>query len=497
MATARAREGYARPFVELVFSPWLLLPLAVLIGAFLSYQFFHLTPRYVKLLFAVAVFLGLVRLPFHVALAVFLVLWIAPTAIALGDTNVIFIGVMSVLWIIQRRICALPRRVQTPLEWAIPVYLGCHLLSFINLGSEAALAGARSTMTFTLAGCLFYVLLVDGLRTESHLRLALNALCVAAVIVDVSAIADFYFAFRLIPVWFLFAPAYMVALEVGGRAGGVFGFHGLLADFSAMSFYLQVLLGMRAQSRGAKWFYYGLAVLSLHSIVLTANRGGAVIWALGGLYFLWFHRKRVSWARVVLFSPATLLLSGVFGLLGDRVFYRIGLLDRLMKTRFYRAIPETRVQVWDAVISHIPEHPWIGHGPFIDLRRGATGGMYWPHNAYLFYLYTTGVLGLLSWLWILVKMIWLSFPRGLVDFKRDSLARVTMAVFHIQILMFAMSQVRDEHQRGNVYYYYMWILFALATVGWRIARAETLSQRNQGARGLAMRSDPCPVAGAQ
>ena len=131
------------------------------------------------------------------------------------------------------------------------------------------------------------------------------------------------------------------------------------------------------------------------------------------------------------------------------------------------------------MVSRIPEHPWIGHGPFIDLRRGAAGGMYWPHNAYLFYLYTTGILGLVSWLWILLKMIWLSFPRGPVDFKRDSLARVTMVVFHIQIVMFAMSQVRDEHQRGNVYYYYMWILFALATVGWRLARAETRARRRK------------------
>jgi hypothetical protein len=155
MATARAKQGYARPFAELVFSPWLLLPLAVLIGAFLSYQFFHLTPRYVKLLFATAVFLTLVRLPFHAALAAFLFLWTVPTAIFIGDTNVIFIGVLTVLWVVRRRLAVLPRRLQTPLEWAIPVYLGCHLLSFINLESPFALAGARDTMIFTLAGGLF------------------------------------------------------------------------------------------------------------------------------------------------------------------------------------------------------------------------------------------------------------------------------------------------------------------------------------------------------
>ena len=497
MATARARQGYTRPFSELVFGPWLLLPLAVLFGAFLAYQFFHLMPRYVKLLFAVSVFIGLVRLPFHAAIAVFLILWTTPTFVFIGDTNVIFIGVMAVLWIVWRRLGVLPRREQTPLEWAIPVYLGCHLLSFINLESGYALAGARDMMVFILAGCLFYVLVVDGLRTESHLRLALKMFCVTAAFVDVTAIADHYFGFRLIPEWFLFAPATTAGVEIGDRAGGVFGSHGLLADFSAMSFYLQIMLGMRAQSRAAKWLYYGLAALSVQMIVMTVNRGGLGIWTLGGLYFLWFNRRRVRWVHVVFLAPAAALLSGAVGVFGDRFFYKVRVLDRLLKTQLFRGVPETRVGVWTAVVGHIPEHPWIGHGPFIDLRRGAAGGMYWPHNAYLFYLYTTGILGLASWLWILGKIIWLSFPRGPVDFKRDSLARVTMVVFHVQVIMFATSQILSDHQRGDVYYYYMWILFALASVGWRLSRAEKRHQRVGGELGLRRPSAPPATAGVR
>ncbi len=479
MTPESGRQGYARPFAELLVGPWLVLPLAVLLGAFLAFEFFHLTPRYVKLLFAASVFLGLVRLPFHTALAGFMVLWTCPTFVFIGDTNVIFIGVMTVLWIIQRRLGALPRRVPIPLAWAIPVYLGCHLLSFINLESEFALARAGEYMQFTVAGCLLYLLLVDGLRTESHLQLALNALCVAAVFVDVTAIADYYFGVRLIPEWFLFAPANLQLVEIGGRAGGVFGSHGLLADFSAMSFYLQVSLAMRTRSRAFRWLLIVLALLSVHMLGLTANRGGTVIWVLGGLYYLWFNRRWVSWLRVALLTPVAALLSGALGGIDERLIPQARLLSRLGGTKLFRGVPETRVQVWETVMRLIPDHLWIGHGPFIDLHRGARSGMYWPHNAYLFYLFTTGVLGLISWLWILLKLIWLTFPRGPVDIRRDSLARVTMAVFHVQIVMFAASQTMSDHQRGDVYYYYMWILFALATVGWRLAREEKRSQRGR------------------
>lgn len=484
MATAGAKQGYARPFVELVFSSWIVLPLAILLGTFAASQFFHLTPRYVKLLFAISVLTGLVRLPFHSALAMFLVIWTAPTFVFIGDSNVIFIGVIAVIWIIRRSVGALPRRVRTPLDWAIPVYLACHVLSFINLESEDALRGAREAMKFTTMGCLFYFLVVDGLRTERHLGLALNALCVTAAFVDISAIADHYFGYRLIPEWFLFAPATTMRVEQGGRAQGVFGFHGLLADFSAMSFYLQIMLGMRAQTKRAKYFYYGLAALAPHMIAITANRGGAVIWALGGLYFLWFERRRLNWVRIVLMVPVVAGLYGFLRLLSERVFSRVLVLNRLAATQITRGVPENRVEVWGRVMSLIPEHPWIGHGPYIDLRRGATSGMFWPHNAYMFYLYTTGILGLLSFGWILLKTFWLSFPRGGVDVRNDSLARVTMMVFHVQIIMFAMSQVRDEHQRGNVYYYLMWIIFALATVGWRIDRAEARARREEKGEGL-------------
>jgi hypothetical protein len=234
MALARAKSEYARPFAEMIFSPWLLLPLAAVLGAVLAYQFFHITPRYVKLLFAVIVFLGLVRFPFHAALAMFMILWTAPTYIFLGDSNVIFIGVFTVVWIIRRELRSLPRRERTPLDWAIPIYLGCHLLSFVNLDSEFALRGARDVMMFTVAGCLFYFLVVDGLRTDRHLQLVLSSLCVTAAFVDVTAVSDFFFGFRLVPEWFLFAPATLMRVEAGGRAQGIFGFHGLLADFSAM-----------------------------------------------------------------------------------------------------------------------------------------------------------------------------------------------------------------------------------------------------------------------
>jgi O-antigen ligase len=192
---------------------------------------------------------------------------------------------------------------------------------------------------------------------------------------------------------------------------------------------------------------------------------------IGLLVYAWLHRRRIRWSLVVLLTPVLAALVALAGLFSEGVLTRIRVIGRIAKTQLIRGIPETRIAVWSNMMQRIPEQLWIGHGPYIDLRRGI-GQMYWPHNAYLFYLYVAGVFGLCSFLWILGKMLWTTFPRRGVDFGRDTFARAMQGAFFIQIVLFALSQLRDEHQRGNVYYYYMWILFGLGTAASRLVREQ-------------------------
>jgi len=453
------------------------VPAAVLLGAVVAYQFFHLTPRYVKLIFGLLFLLAVTRLPFHLSMSMFLIIFPAPTFVFIGDTNVIFLGLMSVIWFLRVSLGRLPRRISSPVDWAILIYLGLHAASFLNIQDRVALDGALWNMQFMIAGAVMYFLLVQAIRTEEHLSAALKALCWTAVFVDVTAIAEYYFGIRIVPRWFIFTPAQIAGFGQFGRAGGVFGFHGLLADFCAMSFYIQITLGLRAKTRRAKLAYYTLAALSILNILNSANRGGAVIWILGGIYYMWFRRREIRWTRLIVALPLGFAVVAGMGIASEKVLSRVRLITRLAQTQLVRGIPANRVIAWRIIVNRLPEHLFLGHGPYIDLRRGITGELYWPHNAYLFYLYTTGVTGLLSYLWILGKIIWLSFPRGGVSIKRDSLARVTQAIFHLQVVLFALGQIRDEHQRGNVYIYYMWILFAFAVIGQRMARQEREAAR--------------------
>jgi O-antigen ligase len=470
--TERRQQAYSRPLSSYALSSWVVVPLACLIGGFIGLQFLHLSPRYIKLVFGLMFLLAVTRLPFHLAMALFLIIWPAPTFVFFGDTNVIFLGLMLVIWFVRLRMGRLPARIPTGLDWAIPVYLGIHFLSFLNIDDPSGITGSINVMQFMIAGTVMFFLLVQAIRNERHLHIALQALCWTAVLADVTAIAEYYFGIRLIPEWFIFNGGLAAGFGAGQRAQGVFGFHGLLADFSAMSFYTQIMLGLRARTRGAKFLYYLLAAVSVLMIVDSANRGGTVIFLVGGVYFLWLHRRRVRWSRLALALPLLYALVGSFGLVHQQFLNRIYLLSRLAQTQLVRGIPDDRIDVWSFMIKKVPEHLLLGHGPFINLMRGGTEMLRWPHNAYLFYLYSTGILGLAAFLWIMGKVLWRSFPRGEVDFVRGSLARSTQAIFHLQVLLFALAQFRDEHQRGNVYIYLMWILFAFALIGRRLSDQE-------------------------
>jgi len=453
--------------------PHLLIPLALILGAFVAFQFFHLTPRYVKLIFGAVFLLVITRLSFAAAMAFFLVIFPAPTFVFIGDTNVIFIGVMMVAWIVRLGLGLAEKPVRTPIHYAIWVYLLVHVLSFINITENAALLGALRRMSFMTAALLLFVLLVNAFREEKHLRGGMIALGVTSLFVSVTAISEHYFGYRLVPLWFISGHVALGSLfQEGGRAGGVFGFHGLLADFSAMMFYMQLTMAIRARHSLARWSWIVLGGLSLLNIINSANRGGAVIWVLGGLHLIWLHRRRIHWSIVGASIPALIGTVFLLSKAQEKVFEHIWLFTRLTQTQFERGIPENRVEVWSDVISRIPEHLFLGHGPHIPLERGIGYGMQWPHNAYLFYLYTTGILGLAAFLWILFKVIYHSAPRGSFSLRRDSLPRAAQAVFHVNVVMFAFAQLRDEHQRGNVYVYFMWIIFGMALVATRLVRQE-------------------------
>lgn len=460
-----------RGLTEFAASPWVYILLSAALGL-LAAQIIsgQIAARWIKAMMGMVFVLGLFKLPLYGVVALFLIAFPFPTFIFLGNTNVIFILLMLVAWAVKVRLGREPKPPRTFLDWAAWGYIGAHLISFLNVDNPSDLKNGLLQLQFLGGAAGFYFLVAKVLRTERHLRTAFHALAFTSFLVSITGVMEYFLpTVRLIPDWFIAAGPTGKRLAEGGRVGGVFGVHALLADFCAITFTLQAYLFIRAKNVWARLFYAVLMFASVFQIFVTANRGGFVIWVVAVVYLLWIGRGALTARRVVVALPLVLAAAVLIEIVTARYGRVITLFWRLATTQLERGIPETRVQVWSGVMKEIPQHIWIGHGPFYDLRGGIGQlGRQWPHSAYLMYLWTTGIVGTAVFLWILVKTLVKSFPGSKLHLGRVSFAHGAMAVAHVQVLQFALAQIRDEHQRGNVYPFLMWALIGFAVAARRI-----------------------------
>jgi hypothetical protein len=472
---ALSRADSPRTIPEWFVSPWFYILMALAVGVIAAQLVTgHLAPRWIKALVGLVFLFGLFRLPLYGAVCFFLIAFPFPTYVFLGNTNIIFVAMMLAIWAIKVRLGREPVPPKTYLDFAAGAYILVHVLSFFNVSTKSNLFSGIFQLQFLGLAVGLYFLVAKVLRTEQHLRIALKSLAVTSLLVSITGVMEFFVpTLRLIPDWFISAGPSGLRFAEGGRVGGVFRFHGLLADFCAIMFMLQAYLFVRSKSVTARAFYAALMVAGVFQIFVTANRGGFIIWAIGLVYLVWIGRGGLTVRRVVVALPI-LLAAGVALEAATAKYGRvITLFQRLLTTQVERGVPDTRIEVWANVLREIPQHLWIGHGPYYDLLGGRSAlGRQWPHSAYLMYLWTTGILGLLVFLWILGKTLVKSYPGGKLRLGRVSFAHGAMAVAHVQVLQFALAQVRDEHQRGNVYPFLMWALIGLAVAARRIWKEE-------------------------
>jgi hypothetical protein len=467
-----------RTLPEWVASPWFYLLLSMALG-FLVAQLVsgQLAARWIKALMGLVFVFGLFKLPLHGVVALFLIAFPFPTFIFLGNTNIIFVLFMLIAWALKVRLKKEPKPPKTYLDWAAWGYIGAHLISFLNVDNPSDLRNGILQLQFLAGAVGFYFLVSKLLRTERQLRVAYQALAVTSLLVSITGVMEYFLpTVRLIPDWFIAAGPAGKRFSEGGRVGGVFRVHALLADFCAITFTVLAYLFIRAKYFLARAFYALLMIAAVFQIFVTANRGGFIIWVVAIVYLFWIGRGALTTRRVVIGLPLVLAAALLVEIVTARYGRVIALFWRLATTQLERGIPDTRVQVWSSVMKEIPEHIWIGHGPFYDLRGGLGQlGRQWPHSAYLMYLWTTGIIGLTIFLWILAKTLLKSYPGGKLKLGEVSFAHGAMAVAHVQVLQFALAQIRDEHQRGNVYPYLMWALIGFAVASRRIVDEQRAS----------------------
>ncbi|MFH1143164.1 MAG: O-antigen ligase family protein [Candidatus Eisenbacteria bacterium] len=444
--------------------PWAVF--ALMLGVFFGYQTTGFVQRYTKLFMGLAFLFVAFRYPLYVGLGLFLVLYPFQTSISLGNTNQILIVLMAVAWMIRAGMGLEARPHRTWLDGAILAYLGAHLLSCVNLTTPEQLSQAAVYLGYMTIPILLYYILVHVCRSERKL-LVLSRMFTISILVSYITAFQQRFApnIPLVPHWYVTGQGAAGYFEGGHRIGGLLT-EPLMADVAAIACVHQIYMAARTHA-GRYWriLHLLLAACSVYAVSLTGNRGGLVGLVAGLFYFFWIFRKEISWKR------AAVVLMVVMGVLtlGESTLGRfegnVTLLARVAGSYLERGLPDTRRSSWNYVWGRIQQHVILGNGPYYSLESSRFGiRVWWPHNGFLFYLSTIGIVGLSTYLFLLWKVVQRTWAGHGLAINRISLARGLTAVWHIAIVQFILGQLRTDHQRGDIYVIVMWALFGLGVL---------------------------------
>jgi len=218
------------------------------------------------------------------------------------------------------------------------------------------------------------------------------------------------------------------------RLTGPFGSAGIAAEYTVIMLFMilyQVLWTSNV------WRRYGLICLGAVNIlflIATGNRGGFLVMIGAGLMFLWMFRKMLGPVRAIGIAATAVVFVSIATIVATTYTDFDLLFTRLADTEIESGIPDTRSVVWPVAWQAIQEKPILGHGPRLRFDGEEGGARYknhlyilYPHNLYLFLLFTVGVVGLIAYIIFLVTPLvrcWSATRRSISESYEVGFARV-------------------------------------------------------------------------
>ncbi len=433
------------------------------------------------------VILGLMALMFRFDMVysvyLFALLFAFPSGISIGSSNTVLMTIIPMIWAVRATSARVPVFRRTPIDLAIGVFLFAHVIALFNVTEPVLLTQSVVVLWRQLSACAFFYCIYMFVNDEERLFRFGRVVCVTCTLVMMTAVFELFFPGRqIIPGWIglvnKFGEGQFKHRVEGIRVGGSFDSHGMLADFGTQLILFMVFYALRARNPMEKTFWLASIATTFTAILATANRGATSGLILAFFLALIYFRKRLGAARIAL-----LIIGGTVGLVVFDTFLSertlaVSVLDRFSNTTFEGVVPENRTMTWGPTLNEALEKPFFGHGPYYDTGLGLKKRM-WPHNGYLFYFFTLGLFGVLTFAWVLVKVyresrMWRA--KGI----RDTPLGTFMALSQIWFWVLLLEQMRTDHQRDDIYPFIVWMCFGVIVTGAAIARRRLAAQSPAG-----------------
>ncbi len=489
----RTDPGFATRVVDLAMRTIPIAALVVVAAFFAAQQAVSPHHRAIKGLVIMGLMALMFRFDMVYSVYLFAFLFAFPSGISFGSSNSVLMTIIPMIWAVRATSARVPVLRRTPLDVAIGAFLLAHVVALFNVSEPTILTHSIIVLWRQLSACAFFYCICMFVNDEQRLFRFGKIMCVTCALVMLTAVIELFFPGReIIPGWI------GLTRELGGgslrfrieglRVGGSFESHGMLADFGTQLILFMVYFAVLARNPIEKAFWIASVGTTFTAIMATANRGATSGLILGFVMALAYFRHRLGGARIALIVIAAAVgLVAMDTLLSEKTI-AVSVLERFSNTRFEGFVPENRTMTWGPTLEEALEKPFFGHGPYFDTGLGLTKRM-WPHNGYLFYFFTLGLFGVLTFLWVLGKTfresrIWRA--PGL----RGTRLGTFLAIAQIWFFVLLLEQMRTDHQRDDIYPYIVWMCFGVIVTGAAIARRKLAegAVQSPGAPPASMRS---------
>lgn len=472
---------------------WRFVPISVVIAIssyILGSQIVRPQHRMIKaglLLLALGI---LTRFDMLYSIYFFILLFSFPSGVVLTSTNVLLMTFIPLVWMVRSLATGQRLFARTEVDKWIVVFLLAHFVSLFNVETTEAFTVGIELIWRQLTAVAFFFLIVTFVDDEKKLERTTKIIAIAGALVALIGIVQLFApGASVIPGWIeTRAPRGMGDLgyrSAGIRLGGSVGWD-VLSDYCGLMLFFMVTHFVRVKNPIEKMFWLGVSIITFAAMLGTATRGGVLSFGVACLYSLWVFRRHLNLVRyVVLISGAIVLFVSMEAAL-QKYTLAVSVTERFAATKFYGIEPDTRVGIWPDVMKRSLEHIFIGHGPWYPTKIGLVG-VFWPHNGYLYYLYTLGLFGLSAFLIIAYRLFRISL-RYAQPLASGSYLGVALSILSAQLVEFLVGQLRTDYQRTGdyVYPYLAWMLFGL------IAAAGNMLKRREIEAGAGAPSQAAP-----
>ena len=239
-------------------------------------------------------------------------------------------------------------------------------------------------------------------RKEKDLDVFFKTLIVSNVLVILYSIIQVYVGYGHLS---LFGVNELSLLEnrQDQRLVGPFNAVGITAEYLVVQ--SLILAHYMVHSNRLRKLGFVLLLCNLSVLIGTGNRGGFISALLAFILFLYFYKQYIGSKGTLLAGLGFVAMLAVSSIVMLKYTDFNVLYDRFLDTELEGFTPDTR-RGWRDVVEKIAERPVIGHGPGIvrpvqydsPSRNWPEGYIkYYPHNLYLYILYTTGVVGFIAY----------------------------------------------------------------------------------------------------